>query len=163
MITEKLKQVLEEQEQNQYNNKFYQKVEKIANWYKWCYCTSKWKKKVKGKATDKIRKRMKEDMQEKNKMFHNTEWYLGKETIHQKRESNTIKDIMKIILHIWNTKCNCKRNESDKTCPLCITEEDTTEQIMVCQKQNTYNLLDENENNWEKMKGTRKNNYNIQE
>ena len=105
---------------------------------------------------------MKEDIQEKNKMFHNTEWYLGKETIHQKHESNTIKD-MKIRLHIWNTKCNFKRNESDKTCPLCITEEDTTDEIMVCQKQNTYNLLNENEKNWEKMKGTRKNNYNIQE
>ena len=30
MITEKLKQVLEEQEQNKQNNNFYQKVEKIA-------------------------------------------------------------------------------------------------------------------------------------
>ena len=45
-----------------------------------------------------------------------------------------------------NTKCNYKRNESDTTCPLCKTEEDTTEHIMVCQEgNNLYNLLDENE------------------
>ena len=37
---------------------------------------------------------------------------------------------------MWNTKCNYKRNESDTTCPLCKTEEDTTEHIMVCKEGN---------------------------
>ena len=79
-------------------------------------------------------------------MLHNTERQMGKETIHQKVESNTIKDVMKIRLHMGNAKCNCKRNESDTTWPLCRTEGDTTEHIIVCQEgDNTYNLLDENE------------------
>ena len=53
---------------------------------------------------------------------------------------------MKIRLHMWNTKCDYKRNEGDSTCPLYRTEEDTTEHIMVCQGgNNTYNLLDKNE------------------
>ena len=30
----------------------------------------------------------------------------------KKCESNTIKDVIKIRLHMWNTKCNYKRNES---------------------------------------------------
>ena len=52
---------------------------------------------------------------------------------------------------MWNTKCNYKRNESDTTCPLCKTEEENIEDIMVCQEgNNTYNLLDENEKDWEK-------------
>ena len=87
----------------------------------------------------------------KNKMLHTTEWQVGKETIYQKCESNTIIDVMKIRLYMWNTKCNYKRNESDTTCPLCKTEEDTTEHIMVCQEgNNLYNLLDENEKDWGK-------------
>ena len=53
---------------------------------------------------------------------------------------------------MWNTKCNYKRNESHTTCPLCKTEEGTTEHIMVCQEgNNTYNLLEENEKDWEKI------------
>ena len=52
---------------------------------------------------------------------------------------------------MWNTKCNYKKSEPDTTCPLCKTEEDTTEHIMVCQEgNNMYNLLDENEKDWEK-------------
>ena len=58
-----------------------------------------------------------------------------------------------------NTKCNYKRNESDTACPLCKTGEDTTEHIMVCQEgNNTYNLLDENEKDWEKIVAIYKNN-----
>ena len=63
-----------------------------------------------------------------------------------------MKDVLKIRLYMWNTKSNYKRNESDTTCPLCKTEEDTTEHMMVCQEgSNTYNLLDENEKDWGKI------------
>ena len=58
-----------------------------------------------------------------------------------------------------NTKCNYKRNESDTACPLCKTGEDTTEHIMVCQEgNNTYNSLDENEKDWDKIVAIHKNN-----
>ena len=109
-------------------------------------------KKVKGKAIDRIRKRMKEDMQEKIKCrtLQNDKW--ERKQYIKKCESNTIKDVIKIRLHMCNTKCNYKRNEIDTTCPLCKTEEDTTEHIMACEEgNNTYNLLDENEKDWEKI------------
>ena len=65
---------------------------------------------------------------------------------------------------MWNTKCNYKRNESDTTCPLCKTEEDMTEHIMVCQKgNNTYNLLDKNEKDGEKIVAIYKNNKDSRE
>ena len=52
---------------------------------------------------------------------------------------------------MWNTKCNHKRNESGTACPLCKTEEDNAEHIMVCQEgNNMYNLLHENEKDWKK-------------
>ena len=58
---------------------------------------------------------------------------------------------------MWNTKCNYKRNESN-TCHLCRTE-DTTDHIMVCQEgNNTYTLMDENEEDCEKIVTIYKNN-----
>ena len=105
------------------------------------------KKKVKGKAIDRIRKRMKEDMQEKTKCrtVRNDKW--ERKQYIKKCESNTIK----IRLHMWNTKCNHKRNESGTACPLCKTEEGNAEHIMVCQEgNNMYNLLHENEKDWKK-------------
>ena len=116
-------------------------------------------KKVKGKIINGIRKRMKEDMQEKTKYrtIQNDKWE-RKQYIKQ-CEGNTIKDVMKIRLHMRNTKCSYKRNESDTTCSLCRTEEDTTEHIMVCQGgSNTYNLLTENEKDWKKIVAIYKNN-----
>ena len=68
----KIKQVVEEQEQNQFKNTLYQKVHKQQKIYKLILVISlqpvnQNEKKVKGKAIDRIRKRMKEDMQEKTK------------------------------------------------------------------------------------------------
>ena len=91
-------------------------------------------------------------MQEKTKCrtLRNDKW--ERKQYIKKCESNTIKDVIKIRLHMSNTKCNYKRNELDTTCPLCITEEDTTECIMICQEENNiYNLLDANEKDWEKI------------
>ena len=63
---------------------------------------------------------------------------------------------------MWNTKFNYKRNESDTTCLLCKTEEDTTEHMMVCHEgNNTYNLLDGNEKDWGKIVAIIKNNKEI--
>ena len=79
-------------------------------------------KKAKGKAISRIRKRMKEYIQEKTKSRT-----LRKDTWERKQyikkcESNTIKDVIKIRLHMWNTKCNYKRNESDTKRLLCKTK-----------------------------------------
>ena len=108
-------------------------------------------KKAQGKAIDRIRKRMKEDMQEKTKCstLRNDRWERKQDI--KKCESDTKKDVIKIRLHMWNTKCNSKRIKSDTTCPLCKIEEGTKEHIMVCQEGNNMrNLLDESEEDWEK-------------
>ena len=90
------------------------------------------------------------DMQKKNEMLHNTEWQMGKEIIHQKRWSNTQRMSSRSDYIICGTECNYKRYESETTYPLCRTEEDTTEHIMVYQEgSNTYNLLNENKKDWE--------------
>ena len=92
-------------------------------------------------------------MQEKPKCptIQNDKW--ERKRYIEKCENDALKDVMKIRLHMWNTKCNCKKkkkNESNITCHLCRTE-DTTQHIMVCQEgNNTYNLLDENEKDWKK-------------
>ena len=63
-------------------------------------------KKVKRKSIDRIRKRMKKDMQEKTKCgtLRNGKQYI------KNCENNTIKDVIKIRLYMRNTKCNYKRN-----------------------------------------------------
>ena len=110
------------------------------------------------KAIDRIRKRMKEDMQEKKCCTLRNDKWERKQYI-KKCESNTIKDVIKIRLHMWNTKCNHKRNESGTACPLCKTEEDNAEHIMVCQEgNNSHNLLHETEKDWEKIVAIYKNN-----
>ena len=79
----------------------------------------------------------------KNKMSGNTEWQIGKETMYQKVRSNTIKDVIKIRLHMWKAKCSYKRNESDTTCPLCRTKADNTMiiqwEIMIIQWESQMN------------------------
>ena len=102
----KVKQIVEEQEQNQLKNTFYQKVQKIAKDLQidtsdvTSTSKSKLKKIVKGKAIDRIRKRMKEDMPEKAKCstIQNDKW--ERKQYIKKCKSNTIKDIMKIRLHM---------------------------------------------------------------
>ena len=68
----KVNQVVEEQEQNQFKNTFYQKVQKIAKDLQidisdvTSTSISKWKKKSKRESNRQNTKKMKEDMQEKN-------------------------------------------------------------------------------------------------
>ena len=144
----KVKQVIKEHEQNQFKNTLHQKVQRIAKDLQihisdvTSTSKSKWKKKVKGEAIDRIRKRMKEGMQEKTKCCTLQNANGKGNNISKSVKVISIKDVIKIRLHMWNTECNYT------TCPLCKTEEDTTELIMVDQEgNNTYNLLDENEKN----------------
>ena len=116
------------------------------------------KEEKEGKAIDRIRKRMIEDVQKKIKCCIRNDKLEKKQYI-KKCESNTLKYNKKIRLQMCNTKCNYKRNESDTKCPLSKTGEDTTEHIMACQEgNNTCNLLDENKKYWEKIIAIYKNN-----
>ena len=78
---------------------------------------------------------MKEDLQEKTKCrtIKNGKWE-RKQCI-KKCESNFIKDVMKIRLHVSNTKWNYIRNESDTTYPLCRKEEDTKQHEWYARKE----------------------------
>ena len=43
----------------------------------------------------------------------------------QECDSDTIKDAIKIRLHMWQVNCNYKRDNTDIKCPLCQKSEDT--------------------------------------
>ena len=88
---------------------------------------------------------MKKDMQEKRKShtIQNDKW--ERKQYMKKSKCNVIKNAMKNRLLMWNTKCNLKRSESDTTCTLFKTENDTKKHIMVCQEGNkTYDQLGKN-------------------
>ena len=63
-------------------------------------------KESKGKAKDRIRKRMKKDMQEKRKShtIQNDKW--ERKQYMKKSKCNVIKNAMKNRLLMWNTKCD---------------------------------------------------------
>ena len=140
MITERLNKQQKSKKKINLRTSFIRKLKKLQQSYKFILVMSPQpvnqnEKKV--KAIDRIRKLMKEDMQEKPKCrtIQNDKW--ERKQYIKKYESN----------------------ESDTTCPFFRTEEDTTENIMVCQEGNdTYNLLDENEMDWEKIFAIYKNN-----
>ena len=48
--------------------------------------------------------------------------------------SNTIKDVIKIRLHMCQVDCNYKMNYTDIKCPLCKKSEDTTEHVLDVKK-----------------------------
>ena len=51
------------------------------------------------------------------------------------RNGNTddIKDILKIRLHMWEVRKNYPKNNTDTICPICRKEEDTTEHVLDCE------------------------------
>ena len=62
------------------------------------------------------------------------------------KESNsgTIKDIIKIRLHMLELKANYERKGLGNRCPMCQSEEDTTEHVLECNNgDKKFNLNDE--------------------
>ena len=51
----------------------------------------------------------------------------------KKGNTDDIKDILKIKLHMWDVKKNYPKNDTDTTCPICRKEEDTTEHVLDCE------------------------------
>ena len=47
-------------------------------------------------------------------------------------DSDLVKDIIKIRLHMWELKKNYPREEEDMKCPICTQNEDTTEHVLEC-------------------------------
>ena len=132
----KIKKMIEEQEKKNYNNTFYKKVQQIAETMKieidkvTGKTKSTWKKQVTEKVISKVKKRMSEEMAERTKCrtIENDKW--GRKEYMNESNSGTIKDIIKIILHVWELKANCGKKGFDNRCPMCRSEVDTTEHVL---------------------------------
>ena len=62
-------------------------------------------------------------------------------------DSDTVKDVIKIKLHMWQVNCNYKKYNTDTKCPLCQKSEDTTEHVLECEKAKKFTLSKENNKN----------------
>ena len=45
---------------------------------------------------------------------------------------------------MWQVSCNIKRDNTDTQCPLCKKSEDTTGQVLECEKDKMFKLREEN-------------------
>ena len=151
----KIKKMIEEQEKKNYNNTFYKKVQQIAETLEieidkvTGKTKSTRKKEVKEKIISKVKRRMKEEMEGRTKCgaIENDKGR-RKECI-KESNSGTIKDIMKIRLHMWEVKANYGRKGPDSRCPMCQSEEDTTKHVLKCNKgDKTFNLNKERGKKW---------------
>ena len=142
--------MIEEQEKNNYSNTFYKKVQQIAETLEieidkvTGKTKSTRKKEVQEKIISKIKKRMKEKMAGRTKCRKIENDKGGRKECIKESNSGTIKDIMKIRLHMWEVKANHGRKDLDSRCPMCQSEEDTTKHVLKCNKGgNKFNLNDE--------------------
>ena len=103
---------------------------------------SKWKKQVKEKIGKSIEERTKQELANKTKPRTIIEDKWERKKYLQECDSDTIKDVIKIRLHMWQVNCNCKRDNTK--CPLCQKSEDTTEHVLGCEKAKKFTLNKEN-------------------
>ena len=151
----KIKKMIEEQEKKNYSNTFQKKVQQIAETLKIGIdkVTGKkkltWQKQVKEKVISKVKKRMREEMTGRGKCrtIENDKW--GRKEYLKESNSGTIKDIIKIRLHMWKLKPSYGKKSLDNRCPMCQSEVDTTEHVLECNKRDKkFNLNDERGKEW---------------
>ena len=152
------REILAEQTKSNYKNTMISKVQQIAreigvkiknvdNMSK-----SKWKKQVKGKIGTSIEEKTKQEMTNKTKARTIIEDKMERKKYLQECDSETIKDVIKIRLHMWQVSCNYKRDNTDTKCPLCKKSEDTIEQVLECEKDKKVTLSKENrKGEWEEI------------
>ena len=113
---------------------------------------SKWKNQVKEKIRKSIEERTKQEMANKTKARTIVEDKWERKKYLQECDSDTIKDVIKIRLHMWQVNCNYKRDNTDTKCPLCQKSEDTTEHVLECEKAKKFTLSKENsKEEWEEI------------
>ena len=144
------RKILAEQAKSNHKNTMISKVKQIAqeiglkiknveNMSK-----SKWKKQVKEKIGKSIEERTKQEMANKTKARTIVEDKWERKKYLQECDSDTIKDVIKIRLYMWQVNCNYKRDNNDTKCPLCKKSEDTTEHVLECKKAKRFTLIKEN-------------------
>ena len=113
---------------------------------------SEWKKQVKGKIEKSIEGRTKQEMTNKTKARTIIEDKWERKKYLQECDSETIKDVIKIRLHMWQVRCNYKGDNTDTKCPLCKKIEDTTEHELECEKDKKFTLSKEDsKGEWEEV------------
>ena len=152
------RKVLAEQTKSNHNNAMISKVQqtaqeigvktkKVENMSK-----SKWKNEVKEKIGKSIEERTKQEMANKTKARTIAEDKFERKKYLQECDSDTIKNVVKIRLHMWQVNCNYKRDNTDSKCPLCKKSEDTTEHVLECEKAKTFTFSKENsKGEWEEI------------
>ena len=70
----------------------------------------------------------------------------------QECDSGTIKEMIKIRLHMWQVNCNNERDNSETKCPLYKKSEDITQHVLECEKAKKFTLSKENsKGQWEEI------------
>ena len=88
---------------------------------------SKWKKQVEEKTGKSTEETTKQKMANKTKSRTKVEDKWERKKYLHGCDSDTIKEVIKVRLHMWQVNCNYKKDNTDTKCPLCQTSEDTTE------------------------------------
>ena len=99
-----------------------------------------------------IEERTKQEMGNKTKARTIVEDKWERKKCLQECDSDTIKDVIKVRLHMWQVNCNYKRDKIDTKCPLCQKSEHTTEHMLECEKAKKFTLGKENsKEEWEEI------------
>ena len=150
-----VKQIIQEQRAQNHQNTFYEKVRTIAkelNIKLEAAVTmkkSEWKRTIKYKVQNKIQERVEKEMENKTKLRTVREDKWRRKEYIATCDSDRVKDIVKLRLHMWELKKNYPREEEDMKCPICSQKEDTTEHMLECQTaEAVYRIRDDIPNQW---------------
>ena len=105
-----------------------------------------------GKTGKSIEERTQQEMTNKAKAKAIVEDKWKRKKYLQEYDSGTIKEMIKIRLHMWQVNCNNKRDNSDTKCPFYKKSEDITEHVLECEKAKKFTLSKENsKGQWEEI------------
>ena len=105
---------------------------------------SECKRTVKDKVQDSIQERVEKEMENKTKLRTVREDKWERKEYIATCDSNLVKDIIKIRLHMWELKKNYSREEEHTKCPICNQKEDTTKHVLECQTAETVYRIKDN-------------------
>ena len=150
-----VKQIIQEQGAQKHSNTFYNKVKAIAEELNLklekgvIMKKSDWKRTVKDKTQNQIQERVEKEMENKTKLRTVREDKWERKEYITTCDSDLVKDIIKIRLHMWELKKNYPREEEGKKCPICNQKEDITEHVLERQTtEKEYKIRDNTPNQW---------------
>ena len=110
---------------------------------------SEWERTVKDKVQNQIQERVEKEMENKTKLRIVREDKWERKEYITTCDSDLVKDIIKIRLHMWELKKNYPREEEGTKRPICHLKEDATELALECQTaERVYRTRDNTPNQW---------------